>query len=169
MGTRTDSAGSAKAAAVNATFDDELEERFLRYVRVDTQSDEKSTTSPSTEKQYHLLRLLADELKSIGAEGVKLTDYGAVLATIPATHEADAPTIALLAHVDTAPQFSEPASSPSSIATTREEKSSCRTLRASCCRPRCFPIWRQRSARISSPPAGPRFWAPTTKRGSRSS
>ena len=105
MSTRTGSAVSAKAAAVNSTFDGELEERFLRYVRIDTQSDEKSTTSPSTEKQYHLLRLLADELQAIGAEDVRLTDYGAVLATIPATDEADAPTIALLAHVDTAPQF----------------------------------------------------------------
>src|SRR5215813_8055097 len=106
MATRTASAVSAKAAAVKSTFDGELEERFLRYVRIDTQSDEKSTTSPSTEKQYDLLRLLEDELKAIGAEDVRLTDYGAVLATIPATHEADAPTIALLAHVDTAPQFS---------------------------------------------------------------
>ncbi len=88
-------------------FERELEERLLRYVRIDTQSDEKSPTSPSTEKQYDLLRLLADELKSIGAADVALTDYGVVLATIPATDAArDAPTIALLAHVDTAPAFS---------------------------------------------------------------
>src|SRR5262245_42961183 len=106
MATPTAAAVSAKAAAVNSTFAREVEERFLRYVRIDTQSDEKSTTSPSTERQYHLLRPLADELKDIGAEDVKLTDYGAVLATIPATLEADAPIIALLAHVDTAPQFS---------------------------------------------------------------
>jgi len=105
MAKRTASAVSAKAAAPKQ-FDGELEDRFLRYVRIDTQSDEKSQTSPSTEKQYHLLRLLADELKAIGAEDVKLTDYGAVLATIPATHDADTPTIAFLAHVDTAPQFS---------------------------------------------------------------
>src|SRR5215831_693567 len=106
MAPRTAPAVSANAAAVNSTFDRELEERFLRYVRLDTQSDEKSTTSPSTEKQFHLLRLLADELKAIGAEDVRLTGYGAVLATIPAMHQADGPTIALLAHVDTAPQFS---------------------------------------------------------------
>src|SRR5262245_31224930 len=106
MATPTAAAVSAKAAAVNSTFAREVEERFLRYVRIDTQSDEKSTTSPSTERQYHLLRPLADELKAIGAHDVKLTDYGVVLATIPASHEADAPTIALLAHVDTAPQFS---------------------------------------------------------------
>jgi tripeptide aminopeptidase len=91
---------------MKSTFDGELEERFLRYVRIDTQSDEKSPTSPSTEKQYHLLTLLADELNALGAEDVRLTGYGAVLATIPATYGADAAAIALLAHVDTAPQFS---------------------------------------------------------------
>src|SRR5215470_10582189 len=105
MATRKASAVSANAPTVNSMFDGELEERFLRYVRIDTQSDEKSTTSPSTEKQYHLLRLLADELTAVGAEDVILTGYGVVLATIPATRKADAPTIALLAHVDTAPQF----------------------------------------------------------------
>ena len=106
MATRTTSAVRAKAAAVNSAFDRELEARFLRYVRIDTQSDEKSATSPSTKKQYELLELLVSELKAIDARDVKLTDYGAALATIPATVEADAPTIALLAHVDTAPQFS---------------------------------------------------------------
>ncbi|MGZ3715801.1 MAG: peptidase T [Ktedonobacterales bacterium] len=88
----------------------ELEERLVRYVAIDTQSDEASTTSPSTRKQYDLLRLLVDELRSIGAQDVTLTDYGAVLAMIPATnpdHEAiHVPTIAFLAHVDTAPAFS---------------------------------------------------------------
>lgn len=88
-------------------FDREVEERLLRYVRIDTQSDESSTTSPSTQKQYDLLNLLADELKTIGAADVALTDYGVVLATIPATISTDsAATIALLAHVDTAPAFS---------------------------------------------------------------
>ena len=77
----------------------------MRYVRIDTRSDETSTTSPSSDKQYDLLRLLVEELGSIGAEDVRLTDYGAVLATIPATTEGPVPTIALLAHVDTAPGF----------------------------------------------------------------
>jgi tripeptide aminopeptidase len=87
------------------SFDGELEERLVRYVRIDTQSDEKSTTTPSTEKQYDLLRLLVDELREIGAQDVTLTDYGAVLATIPATVDADVPSVAFLAHVDTAPAF----------------------------------------------------------------
>jgi tripeptide aminopeptidase len=83
----------------------ELEERFLRYVKIDTTADPTSSTSPSTQIQYDLLNLLAAELKVIGAQDVTLTPYGAVLATIPATIETDAPIIVLLAHVDTAPQF----------------------------------------------------------------
>ena len=84
----------------------ELEERLIRYARIDTQSDESSPTAPSTAKQLDLLRLLADELREIGAQDVALTDYGAVLATIPATGETAAPTIAFLGHVDTSPAFS---------------------------------------------------------------
>lgn len=86
-------------------FASELEERLVRYARIDTQADASSTTSPSTAKQYDLLRPLADELRELGAQNVELTAYGAVLATIPATVETDAPTVAFLAHVDTAPQF----------------------------------------------------------------
>ena len=83
----------------------ELEERFLRYVKIDTTADPTSTTSPSTQIQFDLLNLLVEELKEIGAQDVTLTAYGTVLATIPATVDAPVPTIALLAHVDTAPQF----------------------------------------------------------------
>ena len=93
-------------------FDAELEERFVRYVRIDTQSDESSTTCPTTERQYDLLRLLMGELQSIGATDVQLTDYAAVLATIPATIDRSVPTIAFLAHVDTSPQFNATAVRP---------------------------------------------------------
>jgi tripeptide aminopeptidase len=83
-----------------------LEERFLRYVQVDTQSDEASESTPSTARQYDLLQMLAAELETLGAAGVTVTDYGAVLATIPAHGAADgAPTVAFLAHVDTSPAF----------------------------------------------------------------
>ncbi len=90
---------------MKSRFDGELEERLVRYCEIDTQADEKSPTSPSTEKQYDLLRLLVDELNEIGAQDVRLTEYGAVLATIPATVDKDVPTIGLLAHVDTSPAF----------------------------------------------------------------
>jgi len=82
----------------------ELEERLVRYAAVDTQSDEASPSAPSTERQLVLQRLLRDELTGLGAADVRLTDYGAVIATVPGTVP-EAPTIALLAHVDTAPQF----------------------------------------------------------------
>jgi len=84
----------------------ELEERLIRYVRIDTQSDESSPTLPSTAKQHDLLRLLMDELRAIGAQDVTQTEYGTVLATVPATAGIDAPTIAFLGHVDTSPAFS---------------------------------------------------------------
>lgn len=105
----TSSSGPATSDAVAAALRDELEERLVRYARIDTQSDEASSTTPSTQKQYDLLRLLADELRGMGAQDVTLTDYGAVLATIPATTTATSAahpaTIAFLAHVDTAPAF----------------------------------------------------------------
>jgi tripeptide aminopeptidase len=90
---------------MNQQFEAELEERFLRYARIDTQSNETSLTSPSTEKQYDLLRLLEAELQALGAQDVQVTDYGVVLATIPANGTTAAPPIAFLAHVDTAPGF----------------------------------------------------------------
>lgn len=92
---------------MDQTSIDKLRERFLRYVRIDTQSDESSQEVPSTAKQLNLLRLLVHELTEMGAEDVHLTDYGCVLATVPATVPADdLPTIAFLAHVDTVPQIS---------------------------------------------------------------
>ena len=106
MATRTITHPNAKSATERSGFDRELTERFVRYARIDTQADERSTTSPSTDKQYDLLRMLVDELSALGAEDVRLTDYGVALATIPATTGGEIPTVALLAHVDTAPAFS---------------------------------------------------------------
>ncbi len=88
---------------MTADFARETEERLVRYTAVDTQSDETSPTSPSTERQLVLLDLLRDELATLGAADVTVTPYGTVLASLPGS--ASAPTIAFLAHVDTAPQF----------------------------------------------------------------
>lgn len=83
-----------------------LEARFLRYVQIDTQSDESATTAPSTAKQFELLHLLQTELEELGATEITLHDYGALIATIPGHPQATgAPVVAFLAHVDTAPQF----------------------------------------------------------------
>jgi tripeptide aminopeptidase len=90
---------------VKTEFDTELEQRLMRYAAIDSQSDENSASAPSTAIQLDLLRLLVDELTEIGAADVTLTDYGVVLATIPATTTRKVPTVGFLAHVDTAPQF----------------------------------------------------------------
>ncbi len=90
---------------MTAQFDRELEERLLRYAAIDTQSEETSPDAPSTARQLTLLRMLADELTDIGAEHVRLTDYGAVLATVPATVDGPVPVLGLVAHVDTSPAF----------------------------------------------------------------
>ncbi|MFW8636799.1 peptidase T [Cribrihabitans pelagius] len=88
---------------MDRTFDQELEDRLVRYAAIDSQSDETSSTTPSTKIQFDMLRLLEAELREIGARDVQLTDYGVVLATIPGT--APGPAVGFLAHVDTAPQF----------------------------------------------------------------
>jgi tripeptide aminopeptidase len=84
-----------------------LLDRFLRYVQVGTQSDESSSSSPSTPGQLQLLEMLRAELVQLGAADVTLTRHGYVLATIPATaSRRGIPTVAFFAHVDTAPDFS---------------------------------------------------------------
>ncbi len=88
-----------------AQFVPDLEERFLRYVQIDTTPDERGTTVPSTARQWDLLRLLAAELTALGASDVRVTDYGCTLATLPATVGHATPTVAFLAHVDTSPAF----------------------------------------------------------------
>src|SRR5438093_12761507 len=81
--------------------------RFLRYVQFDTQSDERSTTYPSTEKQLVLLRALAGELRDAGLADAAVDRYGYVTATIPATSpKIGVPTIGFIAHVDTSPEMS---------------------------------------------------------------
>lgn len=84
-------------------FNKELASRLMRYAAIDSQSNEDSPTSPSTDIQFDILRLLKVELTEIGAEDIQITDYGVVLATIPGN--TPGPTIGFLAHVDTAPQF----------------------------------------------------------------
>lgn len=91
---------------MTSMFDRELEQRLLQDVVIDTTADESSPTAPSTAKQLDLARMLESELRDLGADDVRLTDYGAVIATIPATAGGDIPTVAFLAHVDTSPAFS---------------------------------------------------------------
>lgn len=84
-------------------------DRFLRYVRIDTQSDPQSTTNPSTEKQKNLSRLLVQELLDMGIADAELDEWGYVYATIPANADrrsatkATVPVICFCSHVDTSP------------------------------------------------------------------
>ncbi len=80
-------------------------DRFLRYVSVDTQSNEESETQPSAAKEWDLLKMLRDELQTLGVE-VTLDEYGYVMASIPSNIEADVPAVGFIAHVDTAPDAS---------------------------------------------------------------
>lgn len=79
-----------------------VKDRFLRYVKIDTGSEQHVERVPSTPKQLDLSRLLRDELLALGAEDVTLDAHGYVMATIPANTDRKAPVVGLLAHVDTA-------------------------------------------------------------------
>jgi tripeptide aminopeptidase len=85
-------------------------DRFLRYARVDTQSREDEPTTPSTPTQWTLARQLAEELSSLGARDVSVSDHCMVYATVPATvsgpRAKTTPVVGLLAHVDTSPAVS---------------------------------------------------------------
>ncbi len=85
----------------------ELKERFLKYVAINTRSDENSETFPSTAVQWDLLNTLVEEMKLLGLEDVTIDKYGYAMGTIPATPgKENAPVIGFLAHVDTAPDMS---------------------------------------------------------------
>ena len=88
-------------------FDDNYQftcvEKFLKYVKYDTQSDEESETFPSTEKQKILSAVLANELKEIGLEDAHMDEWGYVMATLPSNTDKNVDTIAFIAHVDTSP------------------------------------------------------------------
>ena len=90
-------------------YRDHLLERFLRYVRVDTQSDENSTTSPSTARQKDLGRMLEAELRDLGCADARMDEWGYVFATVPPSPESlgpVVPVIGFLAHMDTSPATS---------------------------------------------------------------
>ncbi|MBQ0053879.1 MAG: peptidase T [Bacteroidales bacterium] len=80
-------------------------DKFLRYVSVDTQSNEESESQPSSAKQLDLLKMLCEELKAMGIEA-SLDEWGYVMASIPANNGKDTPKIGFIAHVDTAPDAS---------------------------------------------------------------
>lgn len=80
-------------------------DRFLRYMAIDTQSDDSSTDFPSTKKQFDLLNMLVKELQEIGLKDVNIDEKGYVMATLPANISHKVPVIGFLAHVDTSPDM----------------------------------------------------------------
>ncbi|MFK7813918.1 MAG: peptidase T [Maribacter sp.] len=80
--------------------------RFLSYVAIDTQSDPNSKTTPSTEKQWHLANELVYELKQIGMQDVTIDNNAYIMATLPSNIDKKVPTIGFIAHFDTTPDFS---------------------------------------------------------------
>ena len=84
---------------------DTVTDRFLRYVVIDTQSDAKSASQPSTEKQRNLGRLLVEELLAIGIADAHLDEHGYIYATVPSNVDKPVPVICFCSHMDTAPDF----------------------------------------------------------------
>ena len=85
------------------TLGPDLLERFLRYVRIDTQSRRKRTSSPSTPGQLDLARMLVDELQQAGLSDARLDDNGYVVASLDGATRSDGPVVGLVAHIDTSP------------------------------------------------------------------
>jgi len=81
-------------------------ERFLRYVQIDTQSNRESTSCPSTEKQFNLARLLAEELRELRLQDVSMDEHAYVMAALPGNVDGKVPTIGWIAHMDTALELS---------------------------------------------------------------
>jgi len=83
----------------------EIKERFFRYIKIDTMSDENSETFPSTKKQFDLLNLLNKELKEFGLKS-EIDEHGYVMATLPSNVDKKVPVIGFVSHVDTSPDMS---------------------------------------------------------------
>ena len=83
----------------------QLLDRFLRYVKIDTQSDPANKEIPSTEKQWELARLLAKELQEIGMQDVSIDGNAYVMATLPSNVDHEVPVIGFIAHFDTSPDY----------------------------------------------------------------
>lgn len=79
--------------------------RFISYVTIDTESDPKSTTTPSSEKQWNLANKLAEELKTIGMQEVSIDQKAYIMATLPSNVNQEVPTIGFISHFDTSPDF----------------------------------------------------------------
>ena len=83
-----------------------LVDRFIKYIKIDSQSNPESETTPSTEKQWNMANLLVEELKAIGLQDVTVDENAYVMATLPSNVDYPVPTIGFISHFDTSPDFS---------------------------------------------------------------
>ncbi|HET9527867.1 MAG TPA: hypothetical protein VFO99_16960, partial [Pyrinomonadaceae bacterium] len=99
---------AAQAQAALKPPSEAVLDRFLRYVKIDTQSQEDQTTTPSTRKQLNLANLLAKELTALGAQNVRVSEFGIVYATVPGNlpDNSKVPVVGFIAHMDTSPAVS---------------------------------------------------------------
>ncbi|MDA3861082.1 MAG: peptidase T [Melioribacteraceae bacterium] len=81
-------------------------DRFIKYAKIDTKSDEESEVTPSTAKQFDLAKILVEELKELGLTDAEMDDKCYVMATLPSNTEKDVPVIGFVSHVDTSPAVS---------------------------------------------------------------
>jgi tripeptide aminopeptidase len=100
--------GTAQAQAQLKPPTESAMDRFLRYVKIDTQSQEDQTTTPSTRKQLNLANLLAKELTALGAQNVRVSEFGIVYAMVPGNlpDNSKVPVVGFIAHMDTSPAVS---------------------------------------------------------------
>lgn len=82
-----------------------LVEKFLQYVKIDTTSDSKSQSCPSSEIQWNLAKIIVKDLEEIGLVDISLDENGYIMGTLPSNTQKDIPTIGFIAHMDTAPSF----------------------------------------------------------------
>ena len=90
-------------------------DRFITYVKIDTESDPNSQTTPSTEKQWTLAKLLAKELETIGLKDVSIDENAYVMGTLPSNVDHDVPAIGFISHFDTSPDYTAANVSPQII------------------------------------------------------
>ncbi len=81
-------------------------DRFIKYAKIDTQSDENNSETPSTKKQFDLARIIEQEMRDMGLEDISLDDKCYLMATLPANSDKDLPTIGFISHFDTSPDMS---------------------------------------------------------------
>src|ERR1035437_10092748 len=80
-------------------------DRFLRYISIDTQSDENSETTPSTEKQFNLAKVLVEEMTEMGLQDISLDENGYIMGTLPSNTDKKVPVIGFVSHMDTSPDM----------------------------------------------------------------